>query len=88
MSPAQILPHANNLFPAAKFAERHPNLLNANRVAWAVRHRRVNGLAECGGTFESPLNQVLINEPAFLAWLVGLAGRKKPRSARRRARAS
>ena len=83
MSPTQT-PSPSELFPAARFAERHPHLLSANRVAWAVRHRRRNGLADCGGTFESPLNQVLICEPAFLAWLVGLAGRKKPRASHRR----
>jgi hypothetical protein len=75
-------PPVAEIFPASQFPQRHPHLLNSNRVQWAVRHRKRNGLAACGAVFDSPCGQVMIHEPAFIAWFLGLAGRKKPRRAR------
>ena len=36
--------------------------------------------------FDSPCGELLIHEPSFLAWFLGLSGRAKPRAARRAAR--
>ena len=79
---ATPLPPANELFTKAVLAERHPNLLNRNRVEWAVRERKGNGLDSVGAVFEARGNQLLIHEPAFLAWFLGLTGRSKPRALR------
>jgi hypothetical protein len=83
----QCLPSTTELYPLRPFAERHPNILNYNRVVWAVRHRKDNGLKAAGAVFDSPCGELLIHEPAFLAWFLGLAGMHKPRRARTRSRA-
>jgi hypothetical protein len=79
----KALPPTTELFTQRQLAERHPHLLNYNRVAWAVRHRRANGLTGVGAVFESRCGGLLIHEPAFLTWFLGLAGRTKPRFTRR-----
>jgi hypothetical protein len=56
--------------------------LTDSRVQWAVRNRYTNGLAEA--VFESKGGELLIHEPAFLRWFLGLEGRAKPRATRRR----
>src|SRR6185437_11678330 len=63
---------------------RHPHLLSLNRVVWALRCRAVNGLS--AAVFDSPCGELLIHEPAFLAWFLGLSGRSKPRTGRRAGR--
>ena len=73
------LPPAAELFPWRELPKRHPHLLNENRVAWALRNRRKNGLETAGAVFDSPCGELLVREPAFLAWFLGLAGRAKPR---------
>ncbi len=82
------LPPISEIFPKSQLVQRHPNLLNQNRVTWAVRNRDKNGLA--GAVFNSPCGELLIHEPAFLAWFLGLGGRARPRSGRmaRRSRAT
>jgi hypothetical protein len=87
MSALDTLPPTNELFTRRPLVERHPTLLNDNRVAWALRHRHTNGLNAAGAVFDSPCGELLIHEPAFLRWFLGLAGRTKPRAARRRAAA-
>jgi hypothetical protein len=77
-------PPANELFTKADLASRHPNLLNKSRVEWAVRGRNKNGLGGVGAVFEARGSQLLIHEPAFLAWFLGLTGRSKPRALRGR----
>lgn len=74
------MPPTAELFTKAQLASRHPHLLSANRLAWALRHRATNGLS--GAVFESPCGELLIHEPTFLAWFLGLKGRTKPRTAR------
>jgi hypothetical protein len=59
-----------------------PNLLNLHRVAWALRNRHTNGLFAAGAVFDSPCGELLVHEPTFLAWFLGLAGRSKPRRTR------
>ena len=83
-APEIALPPTTELFTQRQLAERHPHLLNYNRIVWAVRQRRKNGLGTVGAVFDSPCGELLIREPAFLAWFLGLAGRAKPRTARRR----
>jgi hypothetical protein len=84
MSPAEIaLPNMSELFTQRQLAERHPHLLNYNRVVWAVRHRRENGLNAAGAVYDSPCGELLVREPAFLAWFLGLTSRAKPRRLRR-----
>jgi hypothetical protein len=77
------VPPASEIFPASEFSQRHPALLNEHRVKWALRHRRKNGLASAGAVFESPCGELMIHEPAFLAWFLGLVGRAKPRALRK-----
>ncbi len=82
--PPPSLPPTAELVTKAQLVARHPHLLSVNRVTWALRCRAVNGLS--GAVFDSPCGELLIHEPSFLAWLLGLGGRAKPRAARRAAR--
>lgn len=75
------VPPTAELFTKSQLVARHPHLLSANRVAWALRHRAANGLVEA--VFDSPCGELVIHEPAFLAWFLGLKGRSKPRTGRR-----
>ncbi len=84
MRPEISLPPTAELFDRRAFAERHPHLLNRNRIDWAVRNKKANGLEACGAVYRAASGQDLIHEPAFLAWFLGLTGRAKPRAARRR----
>jgi hypothetical protein len=81
---AQPLPPTSELFTSRQLVQRHPHLLNQHRLDWAFRHRRKNGLTAAAAIFESPCGELLVHEPAFLAWFLGLSGRAKPRAARRR----
>jgi uncharacterized membrane protein len=76
----RALPPTAELFTKAQLVARHPHLLSANRVVWALRHRATNGLSRA--VFDSPCGELLIHEPEFLAWLLGLGGRAKPRVGR------
>jgi len=78
------LPPMAELVTKAQLVARHPHLLSVNRVTWALRCRAVNGLS--AAVFDSPCGELLIHEPSFLAWLLGLSGRAKPRAARRAGR--
>lgn len=77
------VPPASEIFPANVFPQRHPHILSGHRVTWALRNRRKNGLEAAGAVFESPCGQLMVHEPAFLAWFLGLAGRSKPRALRK-----
>lgn len=81
------LPPTTEVFSRRYFEKRHPDLLSEHRIAWAIRHRHTNGLMAAGAVFESPCGEILIHEPTFLRWFLGLAGRAKPRATRRRAAA-
>jgi hypothetical protein len=81
-------PPTTELFNKSQLAARHSHLLSASRVAWALRNRRRNGLDAAGVVFDSPCGELLIHEPAFLRWFLGLAGRAKPRALRRSRKAS
>ena len=78
------IPPTSELFSKEGLVERHPNLLTYARVQWALRNRATNGLSSV--VYESKSGQLLIHEPQFLRWYLGLAGRSKPRasSVRRR----
>jgi len=78
------LPPVGELFEIAGLVARHPALLSRHRIQWALRHRRSNGLAAAGAVYESTVGVLLIHEPAFLRWFLGLAGRRKPRALRKR----
>ena len=80
------LPPMAELFTKAQLVARHPHLLNVNRVTWALRRRATNGLSTA--IFDSPCGELLIHEPSFLAWFLGLGGRAKPRAGRRGGRRS
>jgi len=80
---SQIVPNPSELFTSRQLIERHPNFLNPPRLAWGLRHRASNGLTESGAVFDSKGGEILIHEPKFLEWFLGLSGRKKPRRARR-----
>ena len=75
------VPPTTELVTKAQLVARHPHLLSVNRVAWALRCRAVNGLSDA--IFDSPCGELLIHEPSFLAWFLGLSGRAKPRAGRR-----
>jgi hypothetical protein len=78
---ARPIPPTSELFTKRQLVERHPNLLSESRVAWAVRNRDENGLAD--SVYESRGGKILIHEPGFLAWFLGLKGTAKPRTLRR-----
>jgi hypothetical protein len=79
------VPPTAELFTKAQLVTRHPHLLSPNRLMWALRRRAANGLS--GAVFESPCGELVIHEPAFLAWFLGLKGRSKPRTGRKGRRA-
>ena len=79
-------PPSAEIYGRRQLIERHPHLLNRSRLDWALRNRRKNGLEAVGAVFESPCGELLVREPAFLAWFLGLAGRAKPRAVRRQRR--
>jgi hypothetical protein len=77
---AQKLPPTTELFTIAQLIARHPHLLSDHRMAWAVRFREKNGLG--AAIFKSPCGELLIHEPKFLEWFLGLSNRAKPRRLR------
>jgi hypothetical protein len=78
------LPPTSELYTGRQLSVRHPHLMNANRVAWALRNRERNGLDAAGAVFESPCGVLMVHEPKFLTWFLGLTSRAKPRRLRRR----
>ena len=76
------IPPTSELFPQDQIVQRHPTILFKSRVQWAIRNRHKNGLEDA--VFESRGGEILIHEPSFLRWFLGLAGRAKPRAPRRR----
>ena len=78
------LPPTTELVTKAQLVARHPHLLSVNRVTWALRWRAVNGLS--AAVFDSPCGELLIHEPSFVAWFLGLGSRAKPRVGRRMGR--
>ena len=74
------VPPMRELVTKTQLIAKHPHLLSVNRVAWALRCRRVNGLSDA--VFDSPCGELLIHEPSFLVWFLGLSGRAKPRARR------
>lgn len=76
------LPSMDQLYTSRQLSARHKHLLNEHRLAWALRHRQKNGLSAAGAVFDSPCGELLIHEPAFLAWFLGLSNRAKPRRLR------
>jgi hypothetical protein len=70
------IPPTSELFSKEALVERHPNLLTYARVQWALRNRAINGLSSV--VYESRSGQLLIHEPEFLRWYLGLTGRSKP----------
>ena len=74
------VPPMTELVTKAQLVAKHPHLLSVNRVTWALRCRTVNGLSDA--VFDSPCGELLIHEPSFLAWFLGLGGRAKPRTGR------
>ena len=83
MTDIHALPPTSEVYTRRQLVARHPHILSAPRLAWALRNRRKNGLTAALAVFDSPCGELLIHEPAFLAWLLGLAGRSKPRAARK-----
>ena len=79
---ARAIPPTAELFTRHQLVSRHPNLLTEPRVQWALRNRRKNGLADA--VFETMAGELMVHEPAFIRWFLGLEGRSKPRAARRR----
>jgi len=75
------IPPTSELFNKAQLVERHPNLLTPARVEWALRQREGNGLK--GVVYESRSGELVVHEPGFLQWYLGLAGRARPRAPRR-----
>lgn len=79
---SDILPPTSELFDAHTLVERHPTILTTSRVKWALRNRATNGLGEQNAVYESQAG-LLIHEPTFIRWFLGLSGRAKPRAARK-----
>ena len=78
------LPPTSELFTLIKLAERNPVLLSEDRLRWAARNRKTNGLMEAGAIFESAVGELIFHEPSTIGWLLGLSGRAKPRRLRKR----
>lgn len=78
------IPPTSELFSKEALVERHPNLLSHPRIQWALRNRATNGLSSV--VYESKSGQLLVHEPEFLRWYLGLTGRSKPRASRIRGR--
>jgi hypothetical protein len=78
--PRLDIPPTSELFSKEALVERHPNLLTYPRVQWALRNRARNGLSSV--VYESKSGQLLVHEPEFLRWYLGLTGRSKPRASR------
>lgn len=78
--PQLVLPPTSELFSKEALVERHPNLLTHPRVQWALRNRAKNGLASV--VYESRSGRLLVHEPQFIRWYLGLTGRSKPRASR------
>lgn len=74
------IPPTSELFSKEALVERHPNLLTHPRVQWALRNRARNGLSSV--VYESKSGKLLVHEPEFLRWYLGLTGRSKPRASR------
>jgi hypothetical protein len=83
MNEPRTLPPTSELYTRQQLADRHPHLLNESRVAWSLRNRKRNGLTAARAVFDSPFGRLLIHEPSYIAWFLGLAGRAKPRASRR-----
>ena len=77
------IPPTAELFTLKALTQRHPTLLPEHRLRWAARNRETNGLKATGAVYDSPTGELLWHEPRVIAWLLGLAGRAKPRAARR-----
>jgi hypothetical protein len=75
------IPPTSEIFSKEAMVERHPNLLTPARLQWALRNRACNGLSSA--VYESKSGQLLVHEPEFLRWYLGLSGRAKPRAGRR-----
>jgi len=58
------VPPTAELFTKAQLAARHPHLLSANRLVWALRRRTINGLS--GAVFDSPCGELSFMSPPFL----------------------
>ena len=78
--PRLDIPPTSELFSKEALVERHPNLLTYPRLQWALRNRARNGLSSV--VYESKSGQLLVHEPEFLRWYLGLTGRSKPRASR------
>jgi hypothetical protein len=78
--PRLAIPPTSELLSKEALVERHPNLLTQPRVQWALRNRARNGLSSV--VYESKSGQLLVHEPEFLRWYLGLTGRSKPRAPR------
>ena len=85
---ASAIPPTSELFGVRQLVTRHPNLLTEPRLKWALRNRKENGLDAIGAVFDSKGGELLIREPTFIAWWLGLSGRHTPRGPRRRRRAT
>ncbi len=76
----QTMPPPGELFTTKALVARHPNLLTKSRLEWCLRNRETNGLASV--VFDTKCKVLLIHEPTFLQWFLGLSCREKPRRAR------
>jgi hypothetical protein len=78
------IPPTSELFSKEALVERHPNLLTYPRIQWALRNRATNGLSSA--VYECRSGQLLVHEPRFRRWYLGLTGRSKPRASHIRGR--
>lgn len=76
------LPSVTELFSIQDLVARHPTLFTRSRLQWALRNRKTNGLIAANAVFETQSRQLLVREPAFIAWYLRLDGRNRPRAIR------
>ena len=76
---SQALPPTEALLTRADLLAKHPTLLTPNRLKWALRNRKHNGLEKSGAIIESPLGVLLIHQYKFLEWVCGKRGLRRSR---------
>lgn len=79
---APELVNPSELMTVAVFARTFPNIVpSEGSLRWYIRHRHLNGLAECGAVLElrsrpeHRRHRILIAPTIFLAWAQGRFGR-------------
>ena len=72
------VPPTSELCSKQELVKRHPHLLTLSRVQWALRNRLSNGLESV--VYKCKSGRLVVHEPEFMRWYLGLTGLSKPRA--------